>query len=212
MISNVEGFLDILHSRGLFWRSDSDGNLTSSFWTWLDLKDLVNPPPVPFETIPSRHLWWWRASRVVNDVNFGGGQQEVIDEFPFFSFLLADLHPHVLAIPFAFLAIAIGLQIFLWKKTGGLRIANIEIEIAPFEFVISALILGGLAFLNTWDFPIYVALVAGAYTLRRAQQRGWELGRIWDFLGLGVLLEVPRDSALPSVLFWFFFTGRWGSP
>ena len=31
---------------------------------------------------------------------------EVIDEFPFFSFLLGDMHPHVLALPFVLLAVA----------------------------------------------------------------------------------------------------------
>ena len=42
---------------------------------------------------------------------------EVIDEFPFFSFLLGDLHPHVLAIPFGLLAIAVALNLFLggWR-------------------------------------------------------------------------------------------------
>ncbi|MGD2158586.1 MAG: DUF2298 domain-containing protein, partial [Anaerolineales bacterium] len=32
---------------------------------------------------------------------------------------------------------------------------------------------GGLAFLNTWDFPIYVALFSGAYALTR---KGWKNG------------------------------------
>ena len=33
----------------------------------------------------------------------------MIDEFPFFSYLLGDLHPHILATPFALLTIAVAL-------------------------------------------------------------------------------------------------------
>ena len=40
--------------------------------------------------------------------------------------------------------------------------------------------MGGLAFLNTWDFPIYVAIFAAAYTLREVQSEGW--------IGLGCMI------------------------
>jgi uncharacterized membrane protein len=51
-------------------------------------------------------IWWWRASRVLQDYALDGGPREIIDEFPMFSYLLGDLHPHVLAMPFALLATA----------------------------------------------------------------------------------------------------------
>ncbi|MBK9492207.1 MAG: hypothetical protein IPO07_28020 [Haliscomenobacter sp.] len=48
------------------------------------------------------------------DIALSGGDIEVIDEFPFFSFLLGDLHPHVLALPFVILCVGIAMQVFLW--------------------------------------------------------------------------------------------------
>ena len=90
VMGNLEGFLEVIHSRGL---------LPASFWRWLDIKDLLEAPQ-PGPWMPERYLWWWRASRVINDRSPLGEPMEVIDEFPFFSFLLGDMHPHVLALPF----------------------------------------------------------------------------------------------------------------
>jgi uncharacterized membrane protein len=50
--------------------------------------------------------------------------------------------------------------------------------------------MGGLAFLNTWDFPMYVALFSGAYVLLRVRQNGWTWTRLGEFLLLGVILGV----------------------
>jgi uncharacterized membrane protein len=38
IVSNAEGFLEVLHRLGLFWSAN-----TSAFWTWLDIKDLSQP-------------------------------------------------------------------------------------------------------------------------------------------------------------------------
>lgn len=118
LMGNAEGFLEVLHRAGLFWRWNADGTASSSFWSWLGIKDLNLPPSSLPGWMPDRYLWWWRASRVVQDVNLRGEPfGEVIDEFPFFSFLLGDLHPHVLAIPFGLLALAVALHLFLggWR-------------------------------------------------------------------------------------------------
>jgi uncharacterized membrane protein len=120
--ANLEGFLEVLWSAGLFWRTGADGQPTSWFWQMLDIKDLNQPPTAATGLIPDRFLWWWRASRVIHDRNLAGASIEVIDEFPFFSFLLADNHPHLLALPFVLLAVAFVLQIFLEGERQDLRL------------------------------------------------------------------------------------------
>ena len=58
----------------------------------------------------SRDFWQgigWNATRVLV---IKSGDQDVdytINEFPAFSFLLGDLHPHVLTLPFALLAVGL---------------------------------------------------------------------------------------------------------
>ncbi|MEJ2551893.1 MAG: DUF2298 domain-containing protein [Anaerolineales bacterium] len=225
---NLEGFLEVLHARGLFWRQTLAGTLESPFWSWLNIKQLVDAPAADPSWLPQRFWWWWRASRVVTDVNLVGVQNEMIDEFPFFSFLLADNHPHLLALPFVLLAVTLTLHIFFFGKQdaahlraerpstnvenvinlglfifllfviarsivdsvtpgmdfGAVVIVMIKSSIVPtigvfliwtlfrvlsgveksaltaVEFWISAWIFGGVIFLNTWDSPIYLTLLA----------------------------------------------------
>ena len=126
------------------------------------------------------YWWFFRGARVLNDLNLDGGRSEVIDEFPQFSFLLADAHPHVLALPFAALAIGLALHILLRARAPNLR-----------ETVFYAAVLGGLVFLNTWDGPIYLALFVGAEALRRLMDKGkgrLNKGDIGELLLFGVLL------------------------
>ncbi len=146
-------------------------------------------------------ILWWRASRVLSDYDLAGNWKEIIDEFPFFSFILADLHPHVLTIPFVLLILALGFNFFLspWAT-----------EIAGFpggnwlkqpEFWLLALAAGSLAFFNTWDFPIYVALVCFVFLLLKVKENGWRK-EIWlDFLGFGLLLGIDRDYSIPAILY-----------
>jgi uncharacterized membrane protein len=140
--------------------------------------------------VPTRFFWWWQASRVVSDYTPWGAQQEVIDEFPSFSFILGDMHPHVLALPFVLLALALALNLYLrisasasqraengkWQipngesRTSNLRSAICDLRFAICDwrwedFLVYALCLGGLGFLNTWDFPIYLSVVVAAYAI-----------------------------------------------
>ena len=201
-ISNLEGFLQSLHGKGLFWQFNADGTATSRFWTWLDIPDLKNIPTQPLTWIPNKFFWWWRASRVVQDYELNGVWHEVIDEFPFFSYLLGDLHPHVLAMPFMLLAIAVAVNIFLGGWHGRVNLYVGELRISKTGFIVSALVLGGLAFLNTWDILPGAVLIVFSYVLLQARESGWGWERIEDILLFGVPVTVTA-----YVMYLPFFIG-----
>lgn len=224
ILSNIEGFLEMLHARGIFWRQGSDGVWQSRFWKWLDIQELVQPPAMPFSWAPERPagIWWWRASRVLQDYTAMGQSKEVIDEFPFFSFLLSDLHPHVLAIPFALLAIGFALHFYRRytpPPTSGISLfASVQRWISGepvkwneihffhlflrWDFWVLSFLCGALAFLNTWDFPIYVGLFAAVFGYRRYQKYGWNFRRFFEFIGFGLL------TGITGVLFYLpFYVG-----
>ncbi|GJQ53278.1 MAG: hypothetical protein HKUEN02_21250 [Anaerolineaceae bacterium] len=173
LVSNAAGFLEVLHRLGLFWTEGKN------FWTWLDLPELRDAPTQPLGWIPDRYLWWWRASRVVQDHDLRGNWTgDVIDEFPAFSFILSDLHPHVLAIPFVLLAVAVALNLFLGGFKGRTDLYFARLNISKTGFFIITLLIGGLAFLNTWDILITGALILFAYVLARVRESGWGWERL----------------------------------
>jgi YYY domain-containing protein len=209
LVSNFGALLEALHRYGFFWvRDPATGTLSSSFWTWLDVKELSSPPVEPFGWEPERYLWWWRSSRVLQDYDMLGNPLEVIDEFPFFSFLLGDLHPHVLAIPFALLAISVALHIYLGGWRGEINLFGLRLHITPEGFFLAALVLGGLAFLNTWDILVAAALIVFAYVFTRARESGWGWRRFEDLFVLGIPLAVA--SILLYIPFYFGFSSQAG--
>ena len=121
------------------------------------------------------YWWWFRASRVLTDYDLDGRLMGVqpIDEFPAFSFVLADNHPHVLALPYAVMVMGFMLNLLLLRRAP-----------SAWEVALYGLGVGGLAFLNAWDGPIYLCGLLGAEGLRRLMTS--ERGRleVWDWLGL----------------------------
>ncbi|GAB4500971.1 MAG: DUF2298 domain-containing protein [Anaerolineales bacterium] len=208
IISNLEGFLEVLHRRGIGWTFSPDGAATSAFWAWLKMKDLSEIPAQPLGWIPDRFWWWWRAARVLHDYDLRGNFSEVIDEFPFFSYLLADLHPHVLAMPFGLLALALALNLYLGGARSEINLKGFKIPLAPQMFALLAVTLGGLAFLNTWDFPTYLALTAAAFVLLRVRESGWGWVRAEEALRLA--LPLGAASVLLYLPFYLGFSSQAG--
>ncbi len=219
LLGNLNGFFEVAHHRGWFGEG---------FWTWLDIKWTNEAPQASDTWAPDRFLWWWQSSRVIHDRTLFGEDVEVIDEFPFFSFLLGDMHPHVLGLPFVFLGIAFALNLFLTveanedKKPGDSQASGLWRRLHRWlplswpELLGGAAILGGLSFLNTWDFPIYVFVAVAAYAVARARRDGWN-SAVWrdalilggSFAVLGALLYLPfyigfrsqLGGILPNVIF-----------
>lgn len=126
------------------------------------------------------YWWWFRSARVINDTYLDGRREEVIDEFPQFSFLLADVHPHVLSLPFAALAIGAALNVLLIGRSPRRE-----------QIIFYSVIIGGLIFLNTWDGPIYALVIVLADGVRRLTRSGigrLTLGDLLEMFLLGVLL------------------------
>lgn len=204
IVSCLEGLLEFLYSAGAFWKADALGNLTSKFWTWLSITELDVPPAQPFTLFPSRtNSWlWWRGSRVIQDLSLANNKIEVIGEFPFFSYLLSDLHPHLLAMPFGLLAIGICLNLFYKQKDFFTADGPFFAWLKHWQFWLISLVLGSLAFINTWDFPIYVGLFCLVIVYLRAQEKGWNWTRLWELIKYAFLIGV-----MGVVLFLPFYLG-----
>lgn len=228
VVSNLEGVFESLHSKGIGWKFAADGTASFPFWKWIDLQVISTTPPAPpFHWAPDQFFWWWRASRVIMDYDLTGRWMgDVIDEFPFFSYLLGDLHPHVLAMPFNLLAIAVALHIFLGGWRGKINLFFGQLYLSKLGFLVVALVLGGLAFLNTWDILLGAALIVLSYALAQVHRQvpeggeaGWSWGRLEDLFLLGIpagitafLLYLPFfigfDSQAKGLLPNFMFVTR----
>lgn len=116
--------------------------------------------------------WWdsaigigWRSSRIVCDGPRIGARCEfpsieTINEFPYFSFLLGDLHPHLLALPFTIVVLGLA-----WNLASPRSAAARERGVAwSLLILLTGGIAGALLALNTWDFPIsFIVLALGAW-------------------------------------------------
>ena len=206
---NLNGLLEVLHQRGLG---------AGRFWQWLDIK-WTDAAPVASELwIPERYLWWWQASRVIRDRNIDGSLMslEPITEFPLFSFLLGDLHPHVLALPFVILAMSIALQLYLGNSSVDARLIEASpgvkdnlLPVALDRIVFFGLVLGGLSFLNTWDYPIYLFVAVAGYLIGRNRVRFSDISVIFAIVIVSILLYWPfylgfqsqAAGVLPNVIY-----------
>ncbi|PDW04286.1 DUF2298 domain-containing protein [Candidatus Viridilinea mediisalina] len=142
--------------------------------------------------------WWW-PSRSLWDAypQDQGLRRYNITEFPLFSFRLGDLHPHVMALPFGLLAMALALQtVVAASDQRGLR--GVQVGLI-------GLVIGSLYVINSWDLPSYLLLYAGALAIagmRAAPPYPWlAVGRQLFVVGLvAYLLFLPFHLTFRSLV------------
>ncbi len=136
---------------------------------------------------------WWHSSRIIDYKDY----DITINEFPFFSFLLGDMHPHQMAIPFVLLALNIALSFIKSEEKDLVEPRPEKISFLAF----SGLLLGGLWFLNSWDLPTYFFItVLSIFSYKYA--RG-EKSDTWikdALLASGIILGVAIVAYLPFTL------------
>ncbi|MBC7235782.1 MAG: hypothetical protein H5T69_08055 [Chloroflexi bacterium] len=186
--ANLEPFLELVRAWGVG---------SAAFYRALGVAGLEGPA-LGKSWLPQEPWWWWRASRVIQDENPLGKNPTAITEFPAFSFVLGDLHPHVLALPFVIVAFGLVLVLYLHGRRPDIKLGLGELILLP-------LILGALGFVNSWDLPTYLALWVAAHALGRWQRGEKRLKALRDVLLLGgylalagILLYLPFYIGLQS--------------
>jgi YYY domain-containing protein len=208
---NLQMGLELLHGNGVG---------SAAVWEWLDVRD-VNMAPAPEETprYMTSEWWWWRTSRVIHEYHLSGRPEEGLEpivEVPAFSFVLGDMHPHVLALPFALLSLGVALAWWLRGRAGqgaippdewqalswSGRLRALLVGVGPLQWILTAVVLGGLSFLNTWDVLIHLFVVLGAFFLAGWYRHGWSRALWLQTIVVAFALVVPA-----VVLYLPFYLG-----
>lgn len=199
LMSNLEPVLEVMNANRA---------LSPEASAYFSIKDM--PPSYQsrslFPTDPPDGWWWFRATRVVGTPGANGSTESrdyTINEFPFFSFLLGDLHPHVLVLPFVL--VALGFALNLLRTPGTLTFAKLRRQ--PLFVGSVAILFGGLGFLNAWDMPTFLFVLAASFAVHRVLTTGAITRRVVrDVLygSVGALLV----SVLVYLPFYFGFRSQ----
>lgn len=159
----------------IFSLFSSIATILVSNWEWLSKSLGLNPERKLF--------WWWDSSRVIPNT---------ITEFPFFSFLLGDLHAHYISMPWMTLTLVL---VFLIHK-------NWEEEKWTKKTILltlCAISVGAHYPLNPWQIP-FMALLTAVFLRKKLRVVSF-LGLLSFILFLPFWLQYERPTSTSS-LFW----------
>lgn len=124
--------------------------------------------------------WVWEPTRAIPDP----ARQINITEFPYFSALYADLHPHVIAMPYTLVVIALAWQVAASWRTVPLLFVRKRLSIshqleilAPFTLL--GIVIGAIWMTNAWDMPMSVAIAALGLTMMTIR-----VPSLWERFGI----------------------------
>jgi len=139
VIGNLDGMVQVVQGA---WYKLADGRSFPPFDFWRSSRML----PFQENFDPSPLLFW-----VPDKIPGAPDMSSHITEFPFFTFLFADLHAHLMVIPFTLLVIGLGLNLVVGLRNNGYlwtMAAAAALSLA----------LGALWVVNSWDYPSYLLL------------------------------------------------------
>jgi YYY domain-containing protein len=151
---------------------------------------------------------WWTPSRALwdsyppapGDADQRPTKRYDITEFPFFSFWLGDMHPHVMALPFGLLALALALQTAARPTAPNYTMGRRGWA----ELALTGIILGSLYLINSWDLPTYVLLFLGALLILYIRL-GRGLSAAPSVARLGIV-QANLQSAIANVWWQHYLT------
>ncbi len=132
--------------------------------------------------------WYFDASRAI----LNGQPAAPITEFPYFTFLYADLHPHMMGM--AIILAGLGWILSFVRSPQLITKALTRQQVLPIgaTWLVGGLILGATFPTNTWDFPVLVVLgvVAIGYAIwaKMRSDRRTKIGHMILHIGLFLLL------------------------
>ena len=138
---------------------------------------------------------YWHSSRII---------PFTINEFPFWSFLFADLHPHVIDMPIAVLMLGIVGTMLLSgnakpEASGEHRWGNILL------CLLAAFVFGTIACVNPWDMPVYALILGAVLIIRKLRGRRGEPKREL-FVSLALTLAAfALLCGLGYLFYWPFY-------
>jgi len=182
VIGNLDGLVQLVQNS---WHRVFDSTPFPAFDFWRSSRMLPN-----LENIDPNPLAFWVPERLpgYSDISFH------ITEFPFFTFLFADLHAHMMVIPFTLLVIGLGLNLVIGLRDGGWLWTIVSAAAL-------ALGLGSLWVVNSWDFPSYLILTVALLTLAVYFSRGTFTEKlallaalVIGIVGLSILAFLPFNQ------------------
>jgi YYY domain-containing protein len=174
VMGNLQALCELLSARGIgdveFWNAFGVKNIGSG---------LQGFPP-------DDGGWWFRAARVIP---LPYVEPDGITEFPYFSFILGDLHPHYMAIPLVILVATLAAHEVM---------IGAPLESDRVRLGVAAVALGAVIPSNTWDVPvlwgIFLLALLATVVRRHAFSVQALLARLGDFgvvVALAVVLYLP---------------------
>jgi len=137
--------------------------------------------------------WFWTATRAIIVPE---GEVAPITEFPFFTFLYADLHAHMISLPLQLLALGWAVALAL-SAPGEKRAHWYETAL---RWLVGGLAIGVLRAVNTWDWPTYL-VIGGLAVLFYAYRRH---GRFPLLTLTHAAVLLPLLFGLATLTFWPF--------